>query len=128
MFPDIDLLMELVDRYGPITYIIRALDGEVLVIIDAESSRKAFDLHPALDKTDEIDFKLFEEAFDKVRSGMQHKLISSFLKVDGIKLTPLAISNSIGNCEHFNDTIVYTHTALYQVLGLTNIRKFSKSI
>lgn len=30
--------------------------------------------------------------------------------------------------EHYNDALVYTHIALYQVLGSTNKRKFSKAI
>lgn len=66
---------------------------------------------------------MFEEYFDRVGVIIQHKLIVSFLK----EVTPLAISHTIGNCEYYNYVLVYTHTSLYQVLGLKNRRKFSKS-
>lgn len=59
---------------------------------------------------------------------MQHKLIVSFRKeVVGIKLTPLAISRTIGNCKYYNDTLVNTLASLYHVLGLKNMRKLGKS-
>ena len=53
----------------------------------------------------------------------------SFVKeVDGVKLSQLAISHTIGNCEHYDDAFMNTHTTLYQVIGFPNSKKFSKSI
>lgn len=101
IFLDVDLLLELVDKYDPMSHLIKNINGEVLLRVEVVSIRTTFVLHLATNITDEIDFNMFEEAFDQEGIDMQKKLIFSFLKeVDGIKLTPLSIS--LGNCEHYN--------------------------
>ena len=41
-----------------------------------------------------------------------------FKEVSGVKLAPIAIKDKLVDCDNYNTTIINTHIALYQVLGL----------
>lgn len=42
-------------------------------------------------------------------------------------LTTTGLFYIVGNIENYNDTLGNIHTSLYQVLRLTNMRKFSRA-
>ena len=46
-------------------------------------------------------------------------------EVSGVKLAPVATKNKLTTCDNCNATLVNTHIALYQVLGLQNNNKFT---
>lgn len=71
IFLDIDLLLDLVERYDPITHEIKDVDGNVLLKIDIDSIRKAFNLHLADEVTDSVDFKILDEAFNHAEVDRQ---------------------------------------------------------
>ena len=67
VFLDINLLLELVDRYDPITHISKHINREVVLKLDVDSPRESFGLQPIEDVIDRIVFKMFEEYFNQAR-------------------------------------------------------------
>lgn len=126
VYRDIDLLGELIERYDPITQQVMDIKGRVFLKIGAGEIRESFSLTPDQQVTHEIDFNSFDRAFGKIGQEPKKRLWLSFFKeVDGVRLPYEAMHNKAHLTEHYNETLVNTHTALYQVLGLKNENKFS---
>ena len=74
----------------------------------------------ALEETNySVNLEVFGRAFENARIEVNKQMIMAFVKeVFGVKLTPVAIKNNLADCDNYNDTLINTHTALYQVLEL----------
>ena len=55
-------------------------------------------------------------------------MVITFVKeFGGVKLAPATIKHKLADYDNYNDTLVNTHTALYQVLGMQNNNKFTNT-
>lgn len=125
IFRDMDLLEELLEGYDPITHQVLDTDGRVLFKIGIEEVKEAFSLIPIEEISHEIDFNAFNGVFDKIAAEPKKRMFLTFVKeVNGVKLPYEAIQGNTHLMEHYNDTLVNTHTTLHQVLGLKNENKF----
>ena len=94
--------------------------------INADSIREAFNLHPLEEANYSVNLEMSGRAFDNARIEVNKRMVMEFVKeVSGVKLSPTTIKHKISNCDNYNDTLVNTHIALYEVLGLQNNNKFT---
>ena len=126
VFKDIDLLLELVLRYDEITHEVKEINGRVFLRINVDSIREAFNLHSLEEANYSVNLEMFGKEFDNAGIEVNKKMIMAFVKeVSGVKLSPAAIKHKLADCDNYNDTLVNTHTTLYQVVDLQNNNKFT---
>lgn len=114
VFRDLDLFEDLIEGYDPITHQILDVYGRVLLKIGAEEIREAFGPSPTDQVTHEIDFTTFENAFEKIGVELKKRMLLTFVReVNGVKLPFEAIEGKAHMLEHYNETLVNTHTALF---------------
>ena len=66
-----------------------------------------------------VNLEMFGKVFDNVGIEVNKQMIMAFVKeVGGVKLAPTTIKNKLADCDNYNTTLVNTHIALYEVLGL----------
>ena len=128
VFRDMNFFEELVEAYDLVTHQVFDMDGKVLLKIGREEIREAFGLCPVAAITHEIDFATFWGCFDKLEPESKIRFFLMHVKeVTGVKKSFDAIEGKVHLMENYNDVMVNTHTALYQVLGLKNEHKFGKT-
>ena len=98
----------------------------VIVKINVHSIQEAFNFHSLEEANYCVNLEMSSKAFDNARIEVNKQMVMAFVKeFCGVKLAHTTIKHKLDDYDNYNDSLVNTHIALYQVLGMQNNKKFT---